>query len=60
MEGRHRGEAYELIQIEGGRKKIFEDREVDALVSVFKELYPFKIIKKIQNVIGQLGNVLEK
>ena len=53
------GDNYELIRSEKGGIKIFSDEQVEALVYVFNNLYPYRIIKRKENVTGQSGNVLE-
>ena len=52
---------YELIQSRKGKNKIrvFDNETVSPLIYVFNGLYPYKIIKKLQNVTAQYGSILE-
>jgi hypothetical protein len=60
-DNKEKGGKYELIQSRKGKNRIrvFDNETVFPLIYVFNGLYPYKIIKKLQNVTGQYKSILE-
>jgi hypothetical protein len=55
-----KGDSYELIQsTDKLRTGIFKDEIVDSLKYVFRVLYPYRVVDKIEGVTGQSGIRLE-